>query len=136
MRPVALLGPLLSVAILAACQGPSLSDAIPARGDAVATPKAPAAPEVETPAGLAAFLNGSSERGPGPVADMDGAIGEVLDAQARGRVRSPRAVGADGCTQQDELDRFACERGLTREAARQLYKNRKYAKSEKAAPKR
>ena len=130
---------LLLVAIaLAGCQGPSLADALPQQAATVAgtpTPQ-PDRPATSSPEGLRAFLTKGSERGPSPVSNMDQAMGEVLDAQARGRVRSPRAVGADGCTQEDELDRFACERGLTREAARQLYKHRKYSKSEKAPTKR
>ena len=137
MRTLPILTILLPV--LAACQGPSLGDALPGRALPGHASTAEA-PSVETPEGLRAFLAGG-ERGPRSVADMDRAIGTVLDAKARARQRSPE-IPAFGCDNEDELDRFACDRGLTRDAARQFYKNRGYKpaelapKSEKEAAKR
>ena len=124
MRPVAI----LALALLAiGCQGPSLGDAVAHRDVAEAKPTPEEAPK--TPQGFDAFLGKASEGGPTPVADMDRAIDTVLDAKARARARSP-GPEVDACNR-DGLDAFAGERGLSREAARQLYKNRKYTKSEK-----
>lgn len=111
---------LLAIAgLLCACQGPSLAAAT-ARPATLATKEAP-----RPDAGFRSFLTDGGESPTGSSLDLDRAMDTILDAQARARSRTP-ANPTNECLQQDEIDRFACERGISREQARRLYKNRGY----------
>jgi len=114
---LALLIPLLAAA---ACRGPSLADAVPRRAR---VPTLAAVKEEAPRRSLEDFLRPRGERPDGTALDLDRAIGTLLDAEARARERTPGNPG-DACT--DALDRYACERGLSRDAARLQYKNTRY----------
>ncbi len=111
------------------CQGAPLSAAVPAQP--LARPSAPT-PRADPAAAFAEFLGTGPERGAGRLLDRDGAMRTILSAQARAKTPRRERLSTDACSQTDYLDAFARERGISREHARLIYKNKKYEKPAEA----
>lgn len=135
MRQIASFGILTTALLLGtACQGATLLAAAPraATVSATASPTTPVA-DAKAPTarnGFDLFLETGGESGRDPLLDKDAAMAAVLDAQARNQkpLGGGSRAGTSGACQLDEIDLLACERGISREHARMLYKNKKYKK--------
>jgi hypothetical protein len=123
----------------AGCQGAHLVSALPASAVPSSAVPSSAVPPSEgppsegpvasaTPEEFAAFLSTGGESRGGVLVDRDAAMATVLSKQARAQTPRRTGISTNACDQSDYLDTFANERGIGREHARLLYKNKKYKK--------
>ncbi|MDA1194690.1 MAG: hypothetical protein O2894_05855, partial [Planctomycetota bacterium] len=81
-------------------------------------------------AGFDTFLRGAGETATGIPFDLERALDKAVAASKRDPVPPREGEGYCPWALEDEIDRIACERGVSREHARQLHSNRPYAEPE------